>query len=484
MLFNSFQYLIFFALVMLGAKLLTSRNFQHLFLTLASLYFYAAWNSVLVLVIVASASLDFWFALKMGSATSLTTKRKWLVLSLLSNLGLLGFFKYTNFLLDSLFHLQSWMGLDLMREPIRLNIILPVGISFYTFQTLSYTIDVYREKLAPTRSFREFLLFISFFPQLVAGPIIRAADFLPQLRRRAELVPNNLKVGFTFFLAGLVKKVVFADSLGVFVEKIYSEPTHYSSIPIILATAAYAVQIYCDFSGYTDMAIGSATALGFWLPKNFNYPYLAPNVTQFWQRWHISLSTWLRDYLYIPLGGNRKGVFRTYLNLGMVMLLGGLWHGARWNFVLWGAYQGCLLALHRFYDQSVQRSTALAWLERWRTSKPFYLFSVFVTFYLILIGWIFFRAQNLQDLGYLLSKFVIFDGFHQRYGLYLREVLAVVVLLVVFTLFHFMSYRVGVLASFFSRARDRAWCCYVTAGFLLLMLMAPSRSPEFIYFQF
>jgi len=484
MLFNSFEYLIFFVAVMLGAHLLTRRAWQHFFLLIASIYFYASWNAYLVLLIIGSAVLDYYLAQWMAAAKSPGRRRVLLLCSLSSNLGLLAFFKYTNFLAQSAYVLQNWAGLHWMQEAPHLNILLPVGISFYTFQTLSYTVDVYRGKLAPIHNFQRFLLFICFFPQLVAGPIVRAADFLPQLEKRAELRPDNLKLGFSLFLCGLVKKVVFADSLGLFVEKIYGAPDQFASLPIVLATMGYAVQIYCDFSGYTDMAIGSAVALGFWLPKNFQYPYFSANLTEFWQRWHISLSTWLRDYLYIPLGGNRQGPSRTYVNLLATMLLGGLWHGAKWTFVVWGAYQGILLAVHRFYSGGVEKCEGLQWFKQFRKTAAFRAMSIAGTIYLVLIGWIFFRARNFGDLAYLLHKFIFIDGLHRYNGVTLREAVTVLVFIAAFLAFHFVSFRTGGLAHKLAVANDHVWCGCVTGGLLLLMLLAPSHSPEFIYFQF
>src|ERR1043166_200242 len=485
MLFNSFAYLIFFFVGMLGAWALKNRAWQHSFLLLASFYFYASWNTYLLLLIIASALLDFLLASWMASAVSAGKRRLLLICSLSSNLGLLAFFNYTNFLLETAYSAQHWAGLGWMPAPLHVNVILPVGISFYTFQTLSYTVDVYRGKLTPIDNFQRFLLFISFFPQLIAGPIVRAADFLPQLAKRAEILSGNLKLGFTLFLGGLVKKVVFADSLGLFVEKVYSQPAVFDSASIVLATVAYAAQIYCDFSGYTDMAIGSATALGFWLPKNFDYPYLAGSVTEFWQRWHMSLSTWLRDYLYIPLGGNRKGRLRTYFNLLATMLLGGLWHGAKWTFVAWGAYQGLLLAAHRFYSEGVECNPRLHWFQQLRKTAPFRVLSIAGTLYLVLIGWIFFRAQNFHDLGCLLQKFILFNGgFHRYNGVTFREAITVAGLIAAFVTFHLVSYRTGRLAQKLATANDQVWCGCVSAGLLMLMLLAPSHSPEFIYFQF
>ena len=484
MSFNTFQYLIFFVLVIVGARFLPGRRLQQFFLTAASLYFYAEWNSYLVLLIMGSAVFDFFIAQRMHDSESASARRGWLILSLSGNLGLLFFFKYSNFFLASLFVTQQWAGLHLFAAAPRLNVILPVGISFYTFQTLSYTVDVYRRKLEPVRELPRFLLFISFFPQLVAGPIVRASDFLPQLANRAIILPRNVQIGFTLFLVGLVKKAVFADGLAPFVEKVYGQPHLYSSVPVIIATVAYTVQIYCDFSGYTDMAIGSATALGFWLPKNFAHPYFSGSITEFWQRWHISLSTWLRDYLYIPLGGNRKGVARTYANLMIVMLLGGLWHGARWTFVVWGGYQGMLLALHRLYLNFGAVHGKQNALDRLRQTPFWRAASVGVTLYLVLIGWIFFRAENFGDLQYLLHKFVVFDGFHHAYGIYLREALLAMVLISGFAVLHFTSYCLGGLASHLAKASSLTWCCCVTAGLFLVMVLTPSHSPVFIYFQF
>jgi alginate O-acetyltransferase complex protein AlgI len=480
MTFNSLSYLIFFLAVILGARFLPGRRPQQFFLTAASLFFYAEWNSYLVLLIVGSALVDYYIAQRMHDSESPVRRRLWLILSLSSNLGLLFYFKYANFFLASFYQLQLRAGLHLLASAPVLHVVLPVGISFYTFQALSYTVDVYRRKLEPLREVPRFLMFISFFPQLVAGPIVRASDFLPQLNKRAEILPRNVRMGFTFFLVGLVKKSVFADGLAPFVEKVYGQPHLYSSVPVVIATVAYAVQIYCDFSGYTDMAIGSAIALGFWLPKNFAHPYFSASITEFWQRWHISLSTWLRDYLYIPLGGNRRGVARTYINLMIVMLLGGLWHGAKWTFVVWGGYQGALLALHR----CCLNLGETRWLSALRASAAWRALCVCFTFYLVLIGWILFRAENFGDVEYLVRKFVLFDGFRREYGIYLREALFAMVLIVGFGLLHATSYRLGGLAARLSRSNHLAWCFGVTAGLFAVMILTPSRSPVFIYFQF
>lgn len=296
----------------------------------------------------------------------------------------LGVFKYLNFFI------QSFAALFRISNIHSLNIILPIGISFYTFQSLSYVIDVYRGKIHARESMRKVYLYICFFPQLVAGPIVRAADFLPQLDENKELTKENFSVGAQIFLFGLIKKIVIADRLAVCVDSVFFAPGAYSGSALLCAVISYSIQIYCDFSGYSDMAIGIAKIFGYELTQNFNVPYLAQNPTEFWRRWHISLSGWLRDYLYIPLGGNRKGGARTYINLFLTMLLGGLWHGASWNFVFWGAYHGLALCIHKiFMSKKNKSSTGLFILK-----KPI---CIFLNIIFVSIGWIFFRCQTMTQ---------------------------------------------------------------------------------------
>ena len=288
--------------------------------------------------------LDFYLGKAIWNTKQITKKKILLAISLAGNLGLLGFFKYSDFAI---------LQFNILGEHFNfannipfLNLALPIGISFYTFQTISYTVDIYRGKLQPSKSFKEFALFVAFFPQLVAGPIIRASEFLPQLREKIEvggdnlkqiIVHNsNLKLGITIMAFGFLKKMFFADNIAPMVNDIFMSPIGSESFTIILGAIGFGIQIYGDFSGYSDIAIGAALILGFKLPKNFNFPYFACSPSDFWKRWHISLSTWLRDYLYIPLGGNKKSSSRTYLNLMAVMIIGGLWHGAAWNFIIWG----------------------------------------------------------------------------------------------------------------------------------------------------
>ena len=332
-------------------------------------------------------------------------RKAFLITSIIANLGMLGFFKYFNFAANSMVGLAGWLGIEI--DPILLRVALPVGISFYTFQTMSYTIDAYRGDIVPERSLLRVMLFVSYFPQLVAGPIIRPQQFLPSLSAAWVLRADRLRSGFHLALVGLCKKVLIADSVAPMVNAVLNDPQGQSSTAIMLATALFAVQIYCDFSGYTDIARGVSRMLGVEIPLNFNFPYFSTSIVDFWRRWHISLSTWLRDYLYISLGGNRKGVSRTYINLMITMVLGGLWHGAAWNFVIWGAYQGALLCVNRVATAWIVRH---AGIDAFLKSRPGTVLRWAVTMYFWMLGWLIFRVTNTQDLIYCMKKFVLFDG--------------------------------------------------------------------------
>ena len=298
-----------------------------------------------------------------ADSSNLRSKKIFLIISLAGNLGVLGFFKYADFGIEQFNSVMTSLGFSI--EMSFLELALPIGISFYTFQTISYTVDIYRGQLTPCKSLREFAIFVSFFPQLVAGPILRAKYFLPQLREKIEkfksvdtirqirLQDSNVKFGVTLMAFGFFKKMFIADNIAPFVDSIFANPIGLESFTIILGTIAFGIQIYADFSGYSDIAIGAAMILGFKIPLNFNKPYFAISPSDFWRRWHISLSSWLRDYLYIPLGGNKKSFNRTYLNLFVVMFLGGLWHGASWNFVIWGMLHGLYLAVHKIITNKI-----------------------------------------------------------------------------------------------------------------------------------
>ena len=318
------------------------------FLLLVSYYFYSYWDWRFLGLIIISTIIDYTIGNLLLNSKSLKSRKLLVATSVICNLSILGFFKYYNFFLDSFYLFFSFLEQD----NSALNIILPVGISFYTFQSLSYTIDIYRKKIKPTKSFFDFALYVSFFPQLVAGPIIRAVDFLPQLESPRKLSRYRLFKGSKLFIIGLFKKSYIADNLAEFIDFGFANPEILNALTLLIVTLAYGIQIYCDFSGYSDMAIGIACIMGYDFKSNFNYPYIAQNIQIFWRRWHISLSSWLKDYLYIPLGGNRKGTIRTYINLLVTMLLGGLWHGASWNFIFWGFWHGIGLSIHRFVEKN------------------------------------------------------------------------------------------------------------------------------------
>jgi alginate O-acetyltransferase complex protein AlgI len=383
MIFSEPRFLVFFLLVFAVHWSLRSNTWRKHVLLVASLYFYGSWDWRFLGLIVGASTVDWYCALRIKQARDLgRPTRPWLTLSLLYNLSALGFFKYCNFFVDSGVTFLAWLGLPV--SPMTLQILLPVGISFFTFQTMSYTIDVYRNQLQPVRSYLDFLLYVTFFPQLVAGPIVRASTFLPQLfeKRRFDQVDVHAAVGQ--FLSGFIKKSVVADMIARPADAVFADPSQYSAGSIWIAVICYSIQIYCDFSGYSDMAIGAARLLGYELCENFRFPYLATSITDFWRRWHMSLSSWLRDYLYISLGGNRGGRWFTHRNLLLTMLLGGLWHGAGWNFIIWGAIHGLALVVHKEWVRHVGEGR-LPVLSR------------LLTVYLVLLAWIFFRATTFAD---------------------------------------------------------------------------------------
>ena len=398
MLFNSFTFFLFFAIVftLYGAL---SHRWQNRMLLLASLVFYGWWDYLhatggrFLFLMLLTASIDYFTGAQLAKTTDAKVRKRWLWVSLASNFGILGYFKYCNFFLENVRAGLLALGLD--PGPWALEITLPVGISFYTFQSLSYTIDIYRHELKPARNIFDFLLFVTFFPQLVAGPIERASHLLPQVEEPRRMTWAGWGQGATLILIGLFKKVAVADLLAPLAEKTFAAPESCSWRALLFGLYCFSFQIYADFSGYSDIARGVARMLGFELMENFNHPYFSASITEFWRRWHISLSTWLRDYLYIPLGGNRLGTWRTYLNLFATMLLGGLWHGASWAYVIWGALHGVFLAVHK-----------LLLGERKLPEKPpkkgfqghlMYLFKTVATFHLVALTWIFFRAGAYPD---------------------------------------------------------------------------------------
>ena len=467
MIFTSIEFFAFIAAVLLVMRFSKREEDRRLVLVFASYFFYAWWDWRFCFLLLASTTVDHYVGLRIAEAHAKTIRRRWLILSLCANLGVLGFFKYMNFFMDSFREAFLVAGI---RMPEHLDIILPVGISFFTFQTMSYTIDVYRGVLPPTRSFRDFALFVSFFPQLVAGPIVRGSTFLPQLGTVHPLRMENVRAGAQLFLRGFLKKALFADTLGIYVDPIYQNPELYSSGTCWMATFAYAAQIYYDFSGYTDMAIGVARALGFELPENFRHPYLSRNISDFWRRWHISLSTWLRDYLYISAGGNRLGATRTYFNLMLTMFLGGLWHGASWNFVAWGVLHGLALGIHRAWRGDARKQVEGGFVQQ--------VGSWALTFLFVSLCWVFFRAENFDITLAVLKKLAFMDAG----GIDWFYVQAMVVLAVAALLHLLVLARKEKPLEIEIHGPVR-WGLFVAFLAVLLYIMPTGPAP-FIYFQF
>jgi alginate O-acetyltransferase complex protein AlgI len=394
--FASVEFAVLFVVIMALLLIVRAPVWRKAIILSASCVFYAWWDWRFLTLLAIVTIVDYYISKALARSTDDNMRKNLLIVSIALNLGILGVFKYFNFFIDNINILFEPLGWKL----INLSIILPVGISFYTFETLSYVIDVYRREAEPARSLLDYAVFITFFPRLVAGPIMRARQFLPQLERGVVLSVPNLIAGAQLFAQGLIKKLIVADRLSAGVDQVFAAPHLFSSASVWTAVAAYSIQIYFDFSGYSDMALGIGRTLGFELPQNFNLPYVAQSVTEFWRRWHISLSTWLRDYLYIPLGGNRKGGARTYINLMITMLLGGLWHGASWNFVIWGGLHGIYLAFERAV---IKGQTQFPWTN-WRA-----WLRALAIFFLVSVTWVFFRSPSMAVTIIILQKLFYLD---------------------------------------------------------------------------
>ena len=391
MLFNSWQFLVF-ALAFFSLYYLLPLRPQNWLLLVGSYLFYSAWDWRFVALLAGSTVIDFFMARYIDRAESPRRRRAALLVSLTFNLGVLGLFKYFNFFADNavrLMHAVGWQA-----DPVMINVVLPVGISFYTFMTISYVVDVYRRQIPSTGDLLEFAVFVSYFPHLVAGPILRARHLLPQIARPRRVDAALIHRGVWLISWGLFKKVVVADNLTIIVDRTFSPVSSAGGAEYLVAIYAFAIQIYCDFSGYSDMARGLANLMGFELQLNFLRPYWAVGMRDFWRRWHISLSTWLRDYVYIPLGGSRQGMAATARALMMTMALGGLWHGANWTFVLWGVYHGVLLVVERFAE-----GLGFAW----PSSRAGRAVAIVVTFHLVCFGWLLFRADSLSQVAHVLA---------------------------------------------------------------------------------
>lgn len=473
MLFNSYTFFIFFALVLLATRFNYAWHFKKSVLLFVSYIFYAAWNPPFVILLWLSTVIDWFLARFIDQAKTQSRKKLFLITSLLVNLGMLAFFKYGDFLAQNFVWLANHLGWQY--HPALPSIILPVGISFYTFQTLSYTLDVYRGEIKPWHSFLDYALYVTFFPQLVAGPIVRAVEFLPQCVEPKVASNQQLGWGLTLFIIGLFNKMVIADGLmAPAVQAVFDSGKTPDFINAWGGTMAFATQIFCDFAGYSTCAIGVGLCFGFVLPDNFRFPYAAVGLQDFWRRWHISLSTWLRDYLYIPLGGSRCSNLKIHRNLMLTMLLGGLWHGASWTFVMWGALHG----FYQMVERALRKSVAdhPVWHTHWMQ-----LCLALLTFILVCFAWVFFRAQDFHSAWTITSSMLGMHGWHD--GVQLVHLRTFIIVAIVTALHWTMRHH-----TVESVADKCHWS--IKATFLAVMMvlifseLATGEDHAFIYFQF
>ncbi|MGI8560999.1 MAG: MBOAT family O-acyltransferase [Luteimonas sp.] len=473
MLFNSLTFIAFLAVILAIHTSPLPWTTKKLSLLLGSYLFYAAWNPPFVILLWISTLIDWWAAGRIARTDAPAWRRALLLVSLATNLGLLGYFKYGGFLTGNFAEALATVGVQ-WKAP-DWGIILPVGISFYTFQTMAYTLDVYLKRAAPSKSFLDFALFVTFFPQLVAGPIVRPRDLVPQFATPRMASARQLGWGAMLLVLGLFEKIVIADGLLAPVsDEVFGAREVLASTDAWLGTLAFSGQIFCDFAGYSTCAIGIALMLGFSLPDNFRYPYAAIGFSDFWRRWHISLSTWLRDYLYVPLGGNRRGSARTYANLMMTMLLGGLWHGAAWTFVAWGGLHGAYLAAERWLRPRFGQR------KPWQ-SLPGKLFLALVTYFLVNITWVFFRARDFEGAWRMLRSMLLVDRAGTPVLTTYAAASASATIAAILATHWYMRHR----ALHVEVARRPAIATGAVWGLMLLAIaITQGGSDAFIYFQF
>ena len=488
MLFNSLQFLIFFPIVVTLFFLLPQKR-RWVLLLIASYYFYMCWKVEYIVLIITSTLIDYFVAQKMAALKEKVKRKKWLLISLFSNLGILFGFKYFNFVnanVQAIFdQFNVFYGVPAF------DVLLPVGISFYTFQTLSYTIDVYNGKTPVQNHLGIFAVYVSFFPQLVAGPIERSNRLLPQFFKKHKFSYERARYGLQQMMWGFFKKVVIADRLAIVVDAVYNNPSNYSGFALIVATVFFTFQIYCDFSGYSDIAIGSARVMGFELMENFKRPYFSKSISEFWKRWHISLSTWFRDYLYIPLGGNKVVKWKWYYNLFITFLVSGFWHGANWTFIVWGALHGTYLISSIILSKPKEKILKVLKLKNTTIHK---LYQVSFTFALAVFAWIFFRANNLSDAFYVINNMFSDIGDYTDFekmklnlrglGVGINDILISVGLVAFMECYNLYERSGDVWLKLKTKPRWIRWGIYYILLFGILFLAPHSRGNNFIYFQF
>jgi alginate O-acetyltransferase complex protein AlgI len=489
MLFNSFEFLIFFPVVAIIYFLLPFK-YRWLHLLIASCVFYAAFIPAYLLILFATIVIDYIAGIMIGKSAG--KRRKWyLAISIVANVSILAVFKYYNFFIDNINVLVNKAGLTTYDLPY-LNIILPIGLSFHTFQAMSYTIEVYRGNQKPERHFGIYALYVMFFPQLVAGPIERPQNLLHQFHEKKYFNGDTVVSGLRLMLWGLFKKVVIADRLALVTDPVFNHPHDYSPAALIVATFFFCFQIFCDFSGYSDMAIGSARIMGFKLMKNFDKPYQSKSVSEFWTRWHISLSTWFKDYLYISLGGNRVSIPRWYFNLFFVFLVSGFWHGANWTFIVWGALHGFYLVFAVITKKFRERFAKAAGISKipWLYNS----LQVLTTFFLVVLAWVFFRANSVSDGIYILKQFpkILEDIPGMRHPFRLMgsnfpmasgQILTSFFLIFSLEAFHYLQMKKNIIPIFNRQPILIRWSVYY-AVILIILFFGVFENRAFIYFQF
>ena len=486
MLFTTPEFVIFFTFVLAAIIILKNKKFQHLLILIASYFFYYYSGTYYLSLLVASTFVNFWFG-KIIYFSSSKNKKIIFSISMAFNLGLLGFFKYVNFFIEEVNSGFASVGIQQIQF---LEIALPVGISFYTFHSMGYLIDIYRKQITPSNSLLDFSIYVAFFPQLVAGPILRAKHFLPQLREKINnfdglkqiIVTNpNLKYGISLMAIGFLKKMFFADNIAPLVNQVFQNPTGFDSFSIIFATLSFGIQIYGDFSGYSDIAIGAALILGFVIPKNFNKPFFATSPTDFWRRWHISLSTWVRDYLYLPMVfKRRKSLSYVFVSLLVTFFLLGLWHGAVWSFMIFvflhGLYVGIDTILHSKYPSLVN--------QRFFSTKIGKLSSILITQYLIFFAFIAFRVENFDHMSYAMMKFIFIDFQTSEFFNLILQNKVPVILVFLFICLHIVSYFKKSYLEIISALKIRYWVIFLIIIIGSIFYFYDANPDDFIYFKF
>ncbi len=468
MLFNSVEFL-FFLPIVVSIYFFIPYRYRWVLLLIASYYFYMSWNPTYVFLIIFSTLVDYIVAILISQCRNKRKKKLLLLASIFTNLGILFFFKYFTFFNESLTYVTALIGIN-FNTP-HLSILLPVGISFYTFQTLSYTIDVYKGKISPEKHFGIFAVYVSFFPQLIAGPIERASNLLPQFFEKHKFDFTRIRDGLLLILWGFFKKIVVADRLATFVNPVYDNPYIFNAPSLLIATFFFSFQIYCDFSAYSDIAIGSAKIMGFDLVKNFRRPYHAQTISEFWQRWHISLYRWFMDYIYIPLGGSRVGTSRHYFNILIVFLISGLWHGANWTFIFWGTLHGFYLILAQIKEK----------IKFFSLSKPL---KIFLTFSIVNFAWIFFRAESMHEAMIIVKKVMYFDLSGMNiFSLDKLSFLIAIWSIIFLESIYFLDKKINILKKVKATNPVLRWSIYYTL-IIVILVLGEFRQQAFIYFQF